>query len=248
MRQRLDQALVTRGLVGTRSRARDAIIRGLVRVGDTVVFKSSLQVSSADTLRVDDVAAGTRYVSRGALKLLAGLNEWGFTAAGRVCLDIGASTGGFTQVLLENGATTIYAVDVGQSQLHDSLKNDPRIVSLEGQDSRTLDREIVPLPVTALVADVSFISLQKAIPAALALAEPHSWLIALIKPQFEAGGPNQVGKGGIVRHATDREAAVSRVAGWLAAQPGWHVKGLIESPIAGGSGSIEYLVGAERRD
>jgi 23S rRNA (cytidine1920-2'-O)/16S rRNA (cytidine1409-2'-O)-methyltransferase len=248
MRQRLDQALVTRGLVATRSRARDAIVRGLVRVGDTIVLKASLQVSQADALRVDTVAAGTNYVSRGALKLLAGLNEWDFSAKGRVCVDIGSSTGGFTQVLLENGAKTIYAVDVGQSQLHDSLKNDPRVVSLEGQDSRTLDREIVPLPVTALVADVSFISLQKAIPAALALAEPGSWLIALIKPQFEAGGPNQVGKGGIVRQATDREAAVSRVTGWLADQPGWHVKGLIESPIAGGSGSIEYLVGAERRD
>ena len=244
MRQRLDQALVARGLVPSRSRARDAIARGLVRVGETIASKASLQVSPSDSLDIDGAAAGTAYVSRGALKLLAGLAAWDFNAHGRTCLDIGASTGGFTQVLLEGGADKIYAVDVGHTQLHGSLRFDPRVVSLESQDARTLNRALIPEPVGAIVADVSFISLEKALPSALALAAPGAWLVALIKPQFEAPGPGHIGKGGIVRDAGVRQDAVTGVANWIGARGGWHVKGVIESPIAGGSGNMEFLLGA----
>lgn len=244
MRQRLDQALVERGLVPTRSRARDAISRGHVRVGGVVASKASRTVTAAEELCVDAIAAGTTYVSRGALKLLAALDAFGFDPAGRICLDAGASTGGFTQVLLEGGATKVYAVDVGQSQLHDSIKADTRVVSLESTDARLLDRALIPEPVTAIVADVSFISLEKALPAALRLAAPGSWLVALIKPQFEADGPSLIGKGGLVRDASVREQAVTRVAGFISAQPGWRVTGTCASPIEGGSGNIEYLLGA----
>ena len=235
MRQRLDQALVTRGLIATRSRASDAIARGLVRVGAGIASKASQQVLPGDALDVDDAQAGTAYVSRGALKLLAGLKEWGFEAKDRICLDIGASTGGFSQVLLEAGADKVYAVDVGHSQLHETLRHNPHLVCLESQDSRTLDGDIIPDPIAAIVADVSFISLEKALPAALALAEPGAWLVALIKPQFEAQRPDQVGRGGIVRDATVRDAAVARVVAWIGALPGWRVTGTMPSPIAGGS-------------
>lgn len=245
MRQRLDQALVERGLVPTRSRARDIIARGLVQVGDNKAVKPSTPVSDSDTISIDAAAAGTQYVSRGALKLLAALDTWNFDPNGRICLDVGASTGGFTQVLLEGGATKVFAVDVGQSQLHSSLKQDPRVVSLEAQDSRTLNDTIISSPVTAIVADVSFISLEKALPAALALAQPGTWLVALIKPQFEAKGPAQIGKGGIVRDDAVRNAAVSRILNWIGALDGWRVTGTIPSPIEGGSGNSEFLVGAE---
>lgn len=248
MRIRLDQALVERGLVPTRSRARDVIARGLVQVGDNTTVKASTSVAREDVIRIDAQAAGTQYVSRGALKLVAALTAWNFNARGRVCLDVGASTGGFTQVLLEHGADKVYAVDVGQSQLHVTLRQDPRVVSLEGQDSRSLDREIIPEPIGGIVADVSFISLEKALPAALALAAPGAWLTALVKPQFEADGPSDIGKGGIVRDAAVREAALSRVIQWLGAQRGWRVAGHIPSPITGGSGNIEYLVGAVRSE
>ncbi len=192
------------------------------------------------------VAAGAGdHVSRGALKLMAALEHFRFSALGVVALDVGASTGGFTQVLLERGAARVFAVDVGHGQLHARLAEDPRVVSLERCDARSLDRTRIPEPVGAIVADVSFISLTKALPAALALAAEPAWLVALVKPQFEAGRA-AVGRGGIVRDAAARARAVALVQDWVAAQAGWQVAGVIPSPIAGGSGNEEFLLGAVR--
>lgn len=240
-RRRLDEELVVRGLVASRSRARDLVRRGLVRVGAAVVEKPAQTVREADEITLAEGAGA--HVSRGAEKLIAALDAFGLDPSRRVALDVGASTGGFTEVLLSRGATKVYAVDVGRGQLHVSLLGDPRVVSLEGIDSRTLDRTVIPKPVGAIVADVSFISLTLALPAALALAAPGCWFAALIKPQFEAGR-DAVGKGGIVRDAAKRDAAVAKVRDWLASQPGWRVLGVVASPIAGGSGNQEYLIGA----
>jgi len=186
-------------------------------------------------------------VSRAASKLIAALDRFRLPVAGVVALDIGASTGGFTEVLLERGAARVYAVDVGHGQLHARLAADPRIVTLEDCDARRLDRTLVPEPAGALVADVSFISLTKTLPAPLALTRPGAWLVALIKPQFEAGRA-AVGKRGIVRDRAARQRAVALVRDWIAGQPGWRVLGVIASPIAGGSGNEEFLLGATRGD
>ena len=240
-RRRLDEELVARGLVATRSRARDLVLRGLVRVGAVPAGKPSLAVGPDDAVTVDEAAAS--HVSRGAEKLIAALDAFGLDPAGRVGLDVGASTGGFTEVLLARGAARVYAVDVGRGQLHPRIATDGRVVSLEGRDARSLDAALVPDPVGAIVSDVSFISLTLALPAALRLAAPGCWLAALIKPQFEAGR-EAVGKGGIVRDETAREAAVVKVRDWLAWQIGWRVLGVVASPIEGGSGNREYLIGA----
>ena len=238
---RLDLALVERGLAPTRSRARDLIRSGLVRVGEDVCTKAGTDVDADDALTLDAEAA--RAVSRGGQKLIAGLAAFEFDPAGRVALDVGASTGGFTQVLLDRGARKVYAADVGHGQLHASLKSDPRVVSLEGLDARRLTRETVPEPVGAITADVSFISLIKALGPALELAGPGAFLVALVKPQFEVG-PERIGKGGIVRDAVAREDALHRVTAWLAGQPGWRIAGTVPSPVKGGAGNVEYLVGA----
>lgn len=241
--ERLDIALVARGLVPTRARARDLVLRGRVTVDGRVALKPSLAVGPGTKL---DVAADeARMVSRGRLKLEAALDRFGLSCDGLVCLDVGASTGGFSELLLERGAARVYAVDVGTGQLHDSLRADPRVVSLEGQDARQLTPEIIPERPGAIVADVSFISLTKVLPAALALAAPGAWLVALVKPQFEVG-PEHVSKTGIVRDPSAREAAVAKTGRWLDTVPGWHALQSLESPIAGGSGNIEYLIGARK--
>lgn len=236
--------LTKRGLAPTRSRARDLILRGLVLVDGAVQTKPGALVGEGMALSVD---GETDYVSRGALKLAAALDSFGLDPAGRTGLDVGASTGGFTDVLLSRGALKVYAVDVGHGQLNGKLKDDPRVISLEGRDARSLTREDVPDPVGAIVADVSFISLEKALPAALALAAPGAWLVALVKPQFEAGR-EAIGKGGIVRDAAVREAQGLRIRAWIDRQPGWQSVGLMPSPIHGGSGNEEYLVGARFDD
>jgi 23S rRNA (cytidine1920-2'-O)/16S rRNA (cytidine1409-2'-O)-methyltransferase len=184
-------------------------------------------------------------VSRGGAKLAAALDAFGFKPKGRIALDVGASTGGFTEVLLERGAAKVYAVDVGHGQLHTRLKADPRVVSMEECDARSLTRELIPEPVGAIVADVSFISLAKALPAPLELAAPGAWLVALVKPQFEAGRA-RIGKRGIVRDERARQAAVEEVRAWLAAQENWRVVGIVPSPIRGGSGNEEFLMGARK--
>lgn len=183
------------------------------------------------------------WVGRGALKLVHALALWPVTLEGRVVLDVGASTGGFTEVCLSRGASQVFAVDVGRAQLHPSLVSDPRVVVLEGQDARILDQTLIPTPPGLIVCDASFIGLAKVLPAPLALAAPGCDLIALIKPQFEAG-PDRVGKGGLVKDPAVRAEVVEDVQAWLTAQ-GWDVRGLTESPITGRDGNIEYLVWAQ---
>jgi 23S rRNA (cytidine1920-2'-O)/16S rRNA (cytidine1409-2'-O)-methyltransferase len=240
-RTRLDVALVQRGLVATRARARDLILRGEVRTNGQVAQRPAAAVT--DTTDIDLAPGAGEYVSRGLLKLTAALDHFAFDPAGRVALDIGASTGGFTELLLRRGSAKVYAVENGHDQLHDALRNDPRVVSREGFDCRLMTTSDVSDPITAIVADLSFISLIKAIPAALKLAQTGCWLAALIKPQFESDR-NAVGRTGIVTSAEVQAAAVTKVSAWLAAQPGWHVLGVIPSPVSGGDGNAEFLIGA----
>jgi len=240
---RLDMALVARGLAPTRARARDAVLRGHVRVDGIPAGKPAMTIAANAAIAMDDPAAA--YVSRAALKLIAGLDHFGYDAAGRVALDIGASTGGFTEVLLERGATRVVAIDVGHGQLDARIAADPRVTVREGLNVRDLAATDVAGPLGALVADVSFISLKLALPAALALAAPGAWGVFLVKPQFEVGR-ERLGKRGIVRDRGAARQAADDVAAWLAAQPGWRVEGLIESPIAGGTGNREFLLGGQR--
>lgn len=240
---RLDARLVSDGLVATRARARDLILRGFVHIDGTVCDKPSRSVAATVSVALSNSAPV--FVSRGAEKLIAALDHFGFDATDCVVLDAGASTGGFTQVLLQRGANRVYAVDVGQSQLHDSLRNDARVVSLEKLDARALSNEVISEPVDAMVADVSFIALSKVLPNIMSLAHETAWLAALIKPQFELE-PDSIGKGGIVRDAAARQAAVERVKKTVEAQRGWRVLGVIPSPILGGSGNEEFLIGARR--
>jgi len=230
------------GQAATRSRARDLIKRGLVKVDGVVVVKPAQLI--LETASLDVTGDANRYVSRGAEKLIKALDVFGFDTDGRISLDVGASTGGFTQVLLERGASHVWCVDVGQGQLSADIKDNPRVSNLEGTDARGLSPEVIVEPVLAIVADVSFISLSKALPAALKLAAQGCWLIALIKPQFEAG-PVAVGKGGVVRGEAARARTVECVRDWIEVQPGWAVSGVTQSPIEGGDGNIEFLIGAE---
>ena len=238
---RLDQALVARGLAPSRARARDLVLRGFVRVAGIVCEKPAQDID--DATLIDVSASAPAYVSRGAEKLVAALDIFGFDPRGATALDVGASTGGFTEVLLERGAARVYAVDVGSGQLHPRLRGDPRVVPLENCDARELSCAIIPEAVGAIVVDVSFISVTKVLGAVLPLAGPGAWMIVLVKPQFEAGREH-VGSGGIVRDEAARRAAVERVKEWIAGQSGWTVVGEMQSPILGGSGNVEYLLGA----
>lgn len=240
-RMRLDKLLVGRGLARTRSHAQDLIRRGQVRVDDAVPHKAGAEVDAQARLEVLEAAD---YVSRGALKLKGALAAFGFPVEGRVALDAGASTGGFTQVLLREGAVRVYAVDVGTGQLDAGLRTGPRIVNLEKTDIRALTPVLVPEAVSAITVDVSFISLLKVLPSLSALSAPGAWIIALIKPQFEVG-PDHVGKGGIVGDEAEKQAAVERIVAWFG-EAGWRVAGVIPSPILGREGNEEFLIGAER--
>lgn len=237
---RLDRLLVERGLAPTRTQAADLIRRGCVSVAGKPAPKPGVLVTADAELAVSPEACA--YASRGGLKLAAALDAFGFDPIGTVALDIGASTGGFTDVLIARGAAKIYAVDVGRGQLHAKLTVNPKIIAMEGTDARALDRQVIREEVTAIVADVSFIGLPLALPAALGLAAPGAWLVALVKPQFEAGRA-AVGKGGIVRNEADRRKAVEKVRRFVEEQ-GWTVVGEIASPIRGGSGNEEFLIGA----
>jgi len=237
--------LVSRGLAPSRARAQDLIKRGFVRVGGSICDKPAQDVKEHLAIEVSSEAPA--FVSRGAEKLVAALERFGFDPAGRVCLDVGASTGGFTEVLLQRGASRIYAVDVGTAQLHPRLKDDPRVVSLENCDARALSRDEVPDAVTAITVDVSFISVTKLLGPALQLAGPGAWMVVLVKPQFEAGRGN-VGSGGIVRDEAARQGALENVRNWIDQQPDWSVVGDMPSPILGGSGNAEFLLGARRND
>jgi 23S rRNA (cytidine1920-2'-O)/16S rRNA (cytidine1409-2'-O)-methyltransferase len=241
-RIRLDQAIEARGLLPSRARARDAVLRGTVRVNGAPATKPNQSVGPNDEIALDDPAA--RYVSRAALKLIAGLDASGIAPAGRVCLDLGASTGGFTQVLLERDARLVHAVDVGHGQLHPTVAADPRVVVHEGLNGRDLDRETVPEPIDLLVCDVSFVSVLKVVDPALALCAAHAAAVILIKPQFEVGR-DKVGKGGIVTDKVAVEQAVADVVGHMVSK-GWRHLTTVPSPIAGGDGNAE-LVAAFRR-
>lgn len=239
---RVDILLAERGLAASRSRAADAVRRGHVRVNGVPVLKPGAMVDPDAHIDVDDPAQA--YVSRGALKLIHALDTFGIDPAGLVCLDIGASTGGFTQVLLERGAHLVHAVDVGHDQLAPHLRDDPRVRVYEGLNARDLTADITGGTVDFIVADVSFISVRLALPPALKLAAPGARLVALVKPQFEVG-PEGLGKGGLVKSVERGEAALAEIVAWLEAVPGWHVRGTTLSPITGGDGNREYLLAAE---
>jgi 23S rRNA (cytidine1920-2'-O)/16S rRNA (cytidine1409-2'-O)-methyltransferase len=240
MRQRADLLLVERGFFPTRARAQAAIAAGLVTADGLPVRKASDRVETGALIGAE---AAHPYVSRGGVKLAAGLDAFGFDPAGRICLDLGASAGGFADVLLRRGAVRVYAVDVGHGQLHPSLAGDPRIVHLEGLDGRSLDAGHVPDPIALLVADVSFISLKLALPPAVALLAPGGALVALVKPQFEAG--RAAARKGVVRDPAVHEAVCADLAAF-AAELGLTVVGLVPSPIDGGDGNREFLIGARR--
>ena len=243
MRQRLDQAIEARGLLPSRARARDAILRGTVTVNGVVAAKPHQPVGADDVVALNDPAAS--YVSRAALKLIAGLDAAEIAVAGKVCLDAGASTGGFSQVLLERGAARVYAVDVGHGQLHERLLNDPLVVSLEGCDVRSLDRTLIPEPIELLVCDISFVSVVKVLAAPLALCAPDAKAVILFKPQFEVGREN-VGRGGIVTDEAAIVRARAEVEAFLAAE-GWTLLVAVPSPIAGGDGNREIVLVLRRQ-
>lgn len=240
---RLDQRLLSDGLVASRARARDLILRGFVMVDGATCLRPAQSVGLEASIGLADHAPD--FVSRGGEKLTAALDAFALDPGGRVALDAGASTGGFTQVLLQRGARRVYAVDVGKAQLHESLRADARVICLEGHDIRHIAAAQIEGPIEMLVADLSFISLTKAMGPVMGLAAPGAFLVALVKPQFELS-PADVGKGGIVRDAAARHRAVEAVRAFVASQPGWRVLGVIASPIAGGSGNEEFLLGASK--
>lgn len=242
-RSRLDQLLVARGLAESRARARAAIEAGAVTVDGAPARAASQSVSEDAVLTYADAH---RWVGRGALKLDHALTLWPVAVEGRIVLDVGASTGGFTEVCLERGAARVHAVDVGSGQLHPRVAADPRVINLEHTDARDLTPALIPEPPGLIVCDASFIGLAKVLPAALALAAPGADLVTLVKPQFEAEGPKGVGKKGVVKDPAARQAALASASSWLEGQ-GWTVQATTESPIAGGDGNIEFLLWAKRR-
>lgn len=236
---RLDLELVNRGLLPSRARARDAILRGGVSINGEISKKASRNVSASDSINLSDPAS--QYVSRAALKLKHGLETFDVSPEGRNCIDIGASTGGFTQVLLEAGADAVFAFDVGHGQLHPSVEADQRVTSVEGLNARYLKSEDLPFPVSFLVSDVSFISLTIALPPILSLADPGSIGLFLIKPQFEVG-KGQLRKGGIVSDPALALASAEKIAHWLETDQQCQIIGLTNSPISGGDGNQEFLI------
>ena len=237
-RIRLDLALEQRGLLPSRARARDAILRGTVTINGVTAVKQNQMVGKDDIIELSDPAAN--YVSRAALKLVAGLEAGDIAVDGRICADIGASTGGFTQVLMERGAARIYAVDVGHDQFHARLKGSDRVVSMEGVNARDLTAEMIPEPIDLLVSDISFVSVTKVLAAPLALCTPTSQAIVLFKPQFEVGRSN-VGKGGIVTSPEAIAVALAEVIAFMADQ-GFAHRLSVTSPIAGGDGNVETVL------
>jgi len=241
---RADVLLVERGLAESRTRAQALIMAGQVTSGARRVDKPGTLLPSDAPLQVK--GRDHPWVSRGGIKLAAGLERFQIDPTGRVCLDLGASTGGFTDVLLSGGAAKVFAVDVGHGQLAWTLRQDPRVIVLERTNGRNLTAAQVPDPIDLLVCDASFIGLDVVLPASLALAAPGAQLIALIKPQFEVG-KGQVGKGGVVRDPALHQAVCARIEAWLDGLADWTVLGLSESPITGPQGNKEFLIAARRR-
>lgn len=240
-RSRADLLLVARGLFDSRARARAAIEAGLVTADGVVVAKPAELVSQDATIAA---TAAHPWVGRGALKLVHALELWPLDLTGRTVLDVGASTGGFTEVCLARGAARVFAVDVGRDQLHASLRSDPRVVGLEGTDARRLTTDQITTPPDLVVCDASFIGLAKVLPIPLSLAGEMADLIALVKPQFEVG-PDRVGKGGLVKDEAARAEALSDVIAFIQAA-GWEVMATADSPIVGGDGNHEFLLHARK--
>lgn len=243
-KQRLDVVLVERDLAESRARAQALIMAGLVYRDTQRLDKASIMVLPDDHIVVK--GRDHPWVSRGGVKLAHGLEHFGFDPTGLICIDVGASTGGFTDVLLHHGAAKVYAVDVGHGQLDWKLRNDERVVVLERTNARNLDEVLIPESVDAVVCDASFIGLRTVLPASMALAKPGAFLIALIKPQFEVG-KEQVGKGGVVRDPALHEIVCDDIRDWLDGLPDWRVLGIEKSPITGPEGNVEFLVGAVKQ-
>lgn len=239
---RLDQLLVARGLFDTRARARAAIEAGGVTVNGEPA-KAPAQKVNEDAILTAEPAH--RFVGRAALKLDHALSLWPVPVQGRVVLDVGASTGGFTQVCLERGAAHVFAVDVGQGQMHPDVSDDPRVTNLEKTDARLLTPEVIDRAPELIVCDASFVGLSKVLPAALSLAAPGADLVTLVKPQFEMENRGEVGRKGVVRDAEARTAALARAVEWLEGR-GWDVRETADSPIVGGDGNREFLAWASR--
>lgn len=242
-KRRADQLLVEQGLADSRAKAQALILAGLVSADGRPLDKPGTAL--ADDVRLAVAGPDHPWVSRGGLKLAAALDHFAIEAAGKTGLDIGASTGGFTDVLLAHGAARVHAVDVGRGQLAWKLRQDPRVLVHEGVNARRLTRADIPDAIDLIVCDASFIGLATVLPAPLSLAADEAALIALIKPQFEAG-PKAVGKGGVVRDPAVHQAVCERVSAWVAAQPRWRVVGIVESPIQGPAGNREFLIYARR--
>lgn len=232
--------MVERGLAESRTRAQAVILAGLVFSGTQRLDKPGHAIAPETEIHLK--GQDHPWVSRGGLKLEKGLEYFSIDVTGHTCLDIGASTGGFTDVLLSRGAVKVYAVDVGQGQLAWKLRQDPRVVVMEQTNARHLTRDQIPDPVDVIVCDASFIGLRTVLPAAMALVAPQAFLVALIKPQFEVG-KERVGKGGVVRDPDLHEEVCQTISTWLSDQPGWHVLGVTESPITGPEGNREFLIG-----
>ncbi len=242
-KRRADQLLVDRGLAESRAKAQALILAGLVSTGGRRIDKPGTALAEETPLAV--AGRDHPWVSRGGVKLAFALDHFAIPVAGAVALDIGASTGGFTDVLLAHGAVRVHAVDVGRAQLAWKLRQDPRVVVHEGVNARYLTQEAIAEPVDLVTCDASFIGLATLLPAPLALATEQAALVALIKPQFEAG-PSEVGKGGVVRDPAIHRAVCARVVEWVGARPGWTVVGTVESPIQGPAGNREFLLYARR--
>lgn len=238
---RLDRHLVETGRFDSRARAQEAVKAGLVTIDGAVAVKASVSVPPGARVEAGDPHP---YVSRGGVKLAAALDAFGVDPAGRVCLDLGASTGGFTDVLLRRGAARVYAVDVGRDQLHERIAADARVARLEETHADQVDADLVPEPVDLLVADVSFISLLRALRAPIERVRPGGALVALVKPQFEVGRAG-LGKGGLARAAAAADA-LEAVRSGIDGMRGWGVAGVVESPLLGGDGNREHLLHACR--
>jgi 23S rRNA (cytidine1920-2'-O)/16S rRNA (cytidine1409-2'-O)-methyltransferase len=241
MKARLDKLLVEKGLAETRSKALGLIMAGCVLVDGKPITKAGTSIEEASEISLKHYST---YVSRGALKLEAALDAFGVDVNDAVAIDVGSSTGGFTEVLIKRGAAKVYAVDVGHGQLHWRLRTNPRVICLEGINARTISRESIPEPCDIATFDVSFISLKLVVPPVLDLMKKSSHIIALIKPQFEAGR-NLVGKGGIIRDQTVIDAVISDISAFFIASS-LKVSGVIPSPVKGTKGNQEYLMLARK--
>jgi 23S rRNA (cytidine1920-2'-O)/16S rRNA (cytidine1409-2'-O)-methyltransferase len=242
---RLDQMLVERGLADSRAKAQAAIMAGLVFSGEKRLDKPGVTLA-ADT-PIELRGKPHPWVSRGGVKLAHAIEHFSLKAEGRTAIDVGASTGGFTDVLLHHGASKVFAVDVGEGQLDWKLRTDERVVVLEKTNARHLTAEIIPGVIDCVVCDASFIGLQIVLPAALSLARPGAWAVALIKPQFEVGR-TRVGKGGVVRDPALHDEVCAIIHDWWSGLPGWRVLGIEPSPILGPEGNREFLIAAEKYD